>query len=739
MSGRYQLVRKLATGGMAEVFLARSVGPGGFEKTLVVKRILPQLAERDSFVQMFFAEARVAAQLAHPNIVQIFDFGEDDGTYFIAMEFVDGVNLRTLAKWTSANEPIAPAVAAKLVSLAAEGLAWAHDVDDPDTGLPMGLVHRDVSADNIMVSRMGAVKLLDFGVVRVEGEDNGTRAGLLKGKVAYMPPEQIRGEPLDRRADVYALGVVLSLVLTGQRPWERPSEVSLMHAILHEAPTPLLSLRPDLPAELVDLVARAISPDPDARFPTCAALHDALERFISKTGPVTTTQLGQLAAKVQRAIPGASEAGSKPGSGSRSSASRPGLATPARPSLLPDGPIVSNAEPVALDSQPLDDAGPTGAAHVAITAAPSMTQPLIVDPFKTSPAMPAPSALLALRAKLNAEAAHAESFPPEPPTPPEATPRGARDLGEVTLERPAPAPAPLLSPPPSDGAARGDWRHDEVTVRGPARSTLAPASVPLPPTRDATGKDAAGSPAAAPTDSTSEMAAVPAPGAAAARVTPPTSAAPAPPRPPDELARDARGSEALTVRRPVPSRSSAPEASPSIDATDELAAVHTVRATTDEARGAPGADEVTVRRAAPTPPPATPLLIAPPALVNRATTDEARGAPGADEVTVRRPASMSALPAAAALVISPSEALVRPTTDDELTVRRPASMLTRAPVAPPRDGTAEATEAPLDAAAIPTPPRRRAPVAPPRDGTAEATEAPLDAAAIPTPPRRRAP
>ncbi len=380
LNGRYQLIRKLATGGMAEVFLARAVGPGGFEKTLVVKRILPHLAEDESFVQMFFAEARIAAQLAHPNLLQIFDFGEDDGSYFIAMEFIDGVNLRTLSKWSIATEPLSPAVAAKLVSFAAEGLAWAHDFANPATGEPMGLVHRDVSPDNIMVSRTGAVKVLDFGVVRIEGQDNRTSAGVLKGKVAYMPREQLRAEVLDRRVDVYALGAVLFLLLTGRRPYERPSEVALMNAILTDDATPILSLRPDLPAPLVAIVERAMSVQRDDRYASCLELHEALERFLSTGQAVTTTQLGQMVTKAQLESPGFPVA--KTGTGSRSNAgSAPSTATPA---LRAQAPLVG--EPV-VDGAPLDDETPTGITQ----AFPSVHATPPPAPPRPSAPKPAPS------------------------------------------------------------------------------------------------------------------------------------------------------------------------------------------------------------------------------------------------------------------------------------------------------------------------------------------------------------
>ncbi|HLK99636.1 MAG TPA: serine/threonine-protein kinase, partial [Myxococcaceae bacterium] len=214
--GKYQLIRKLATGGMAEVFLAKAAGPMGFEKTLVVKRILPHLAEDPAFVEMFLSEAKLAAQLNHPNIVQIFDFGEADDAYFLAMEFIDGPNLRVLLKRASQQGvALPPAVCARLIATACEGLAFAHDFADPGTGELLGLIHRDISPDNVLVSRQGAVKVVDFGIAKAAGQSHKTRSGVIKGKLSYMPPEQLRAKQLDRRADVYALGVVLYELLTG--------------------------------------------------------------------------------------------------------------------------------------------------------------------------------------------------------------------------------------------------------------------------------------------------------------------------------------------------------------------------------------------------------------------------------------------------------------------------------------------------------------------------------------------
>src|SRR5688572_6603626 len=172
---------------MAEVFLAKVAGPGGFEKLVVLKQILPQLSDNEKYVKMFLAEARLAAQLDHPNVVHVFDFGEIEGNYFLAMEYVDGANLRQVLRWAIRNgTPIAPTLVARILALACEGLAYAHEFVPPGGGEVTRLVHRDVSPENIMLSRIGAVKLLDFGVAKSTADDNRSKVGSLKGKIAYM-------------------------------------------------------------------------------------------------------------------------------------------------------------------------------------------------------------------------------------------------------------------------------------------------------------------------------------------------------------------------------------------------------------------------------------------------------------------------------------------------------------------------------------------------------------------------
>jgi eukaryotic-like serine/threonine-protein kinase len=294
--GKYQLIRKLATGGMAEVFLAKAAGPMGFEKTLVLKRILPHLAEEPHFVEMFLSEAKLAAQLTHPNVVQIFDFGEADGAYFLAMEYIDGPHLRALVKGArTQGRPLSPVVCARIISLACEGLAFAHDFADPQTGEPMGLIHRDISPDNILMSRQGSVKVVDFGIAKAASQSHRTQSGVIKGKLAYMPPEQVRAKALDRRTDVYALGVVLYELLTARRPFESSSDAGLMQAILFEEPVPASQHRAGLPEPLLAILARALAKDREQRYPDCLAFQSDLEDFILSAGkPVATQQLAQL-------------------------------------------------------------------------------------------------------------------------------------------------------------------------------------------------------------------------------------------------------------------------------------------------------------------------------------------------------------------------------------------------------------------------------------------------------------
>ncbi len=269
-----------------------------------------------------------------------------------------------------------PAACAKIIASACEGLAYAHDFVDPDTGEPLGLIHRDISPDNILVSRQGAVKVVDFGIAKVANQSHKTQTGLIKGKIAYMPPEQLQARPLDRRVDVYALGVVLYELLTGQKPFDATTDVSMMQAILFEPLVPAASRRSDLPGPLVQILERALAKEREHRYPDCRAFQADLEHFILSTGePVGAYQLSQLVAKVSGeggghvSMPGSgSGPKSRPGTGSgmrSNNGSEPGAAPSSRSSggtRVPAEGRADNATRVAeaeVDTSASEPAPPT--------------------------------------------------------------------------------------------------------------------------------------------------------------------------------------------------------------------------------------------------------------------------------------------------------------------------------------------------------------------------------------------
>ena len=291
--GKYKLIQPLAQGGMAEIFLAKQQGPAGYEKTVVIKRILSHYSAHPEFVAMFLDEARLAAQLSHPNIVQIFDFGETDGAYYLCMEYLRGEDLHTLVKVAAKkNVPIPPQVAATVVCAASDALHYAHTLASDD-GQPLHIVHRDISPSNLFVSFQGVTKVLDFGIARAEGKVVKTATGMIKGKLAYMAPEQAKGQPLDGRADVWALGAVLHELLTGKRLFWRGNDVESFRALLDEPiPTPS-ELRDGIPRELDEICARALDRDLGARYQSARELYADLDDFLSSRTYVPSQTLLQ--------------------------------------------------------------------------------------------------------------------------------------------------------------------------------------------------------------------------------------------------------------------------------------------------------------------------------------------------------------------------------------------------------------------------------------------------------------
>jgi serine/threonine protein kinase len=288
--GRYQIIGRLATGGMAEVYLALSGELPGFRTLVVVKRILPHLASNAQFIRMFLDEARLAALLDHPNIVRIIEVGHDGEDYFLVMELVQGKPLSAvLRKAAREHRPPGAALTSYLISQAAHGLAYAHTLTDGD-GRPLGVVHRDVSPQNVLVSFEGGVKMIDFGVARAFGRVAHTSPGGLKGKIDYMSPEQASAEEVDHRADVFALGVVLWEALTGRRLFRRETELATMRAIVDD-PIPHPAEIATIPPELDAIVMRALRKRKDARFASASEMATALEHFAFSSQGFTPMQL----------------------------------------------------------------------------------------------------------------------------------------------------------------------------------------------------------------------------------------------------------------------------------------------------------------------------------------------------------------------------------------------------------------------------------------------------------------
>ena len=282
---KFRLVAELGRGGMGNVYLAVVSGPAGFNKLQVVKRLRPELAQDTESVTMFLDEARLAARLSHPNVVQTNEVGEEGGHYFIAMEYLEGQSLdhlvRRAAKATPAGIPLG--IHLRIVYDALAGLHHAHELHDFD-GAPLGLVHRDVTPQNIFVTYDGIAKLLDFGIAKAATSAHETRAGTFKGKCAYMPPEQIVGDAIDRRADLFSVGAVLWQVATGERLWKGESDMRIFTRVVNgDIPTPR-SINPDVPPQLEAIVMRALSPKREDRFSNALEMQAALEDFIEAAG-----------------------------------------------------------------------------------------------------------------------------------------------------------------------------------------------------------------------------------------------------------------------------------------------------------------------------------------------------------------------------------------------------------------------------------------------------------------------
>jgi serine/threonine protein kinase len=282
--GKYELLRKIGAGGMAEVFKAKLTGEHGFEKLVAIKRILPHLSRNPDFLSMFMEEARLAALLSHQNIVQIFDFGNVDGTYFISMEYLQGSNLRTILRKAGAG----PAAVGRrlplecsltIVSRICAALEYAHNLRDI-SGAPLGIIHCDINPQNILITTLGEVKVLDFGIARISARESGEGSETLQGKIRYMSPEQACCHALDRRSDIFSIGVLLYEMVTGEQAFKGDARDAFQRVRRAEYPPPE-QLFPGLPQAVAGILHTAMARDPDARFQTCAEMYARLDHCMA--------------------------------------------------------------------------------------------------------------------------------------------------------------------------------------------------------------------------------------------------------------------------------------------------------------------------------------------------------------------------------------------------------------------------------------------------------------------------
>jgi serine/threonine protein kinase len=302
--GNYFLLEKIAIGGMAELFKAQQRGVQGFQKIVAIKRILPHFSDNEDFVTMFIDEAKLAAQLTHPNIVQIFDLGKAGSSYYIAMEYVNGRDLRTLLRKVREHGlPFPEQVAAFVVMKVAAALDYAHrkrGFDDRE----LKLVHRDISPQNVILSTEGAVKLVDFGIAKAASKASHTVAGALKGKLLYMSPEQATGQPLDNRSDLYSLGLVLFELLTGERCFQADSELGVLEKVRLGRVSDLLSLNPKVSKEMAAIVNRALQKSVDHRYPSARFMERDLREYLQRQGtPVTEHDVAEYMQALLNATP----------------------------------------------------------------------------------------------------------------------------------------------------------------------------------------------------------------------------------------------------------------------------------------------------------------------------------------------------------------------------------------------------------------------------------------------------
>jgi len=295
--GKYTLVAELARGGMGIIHLAVAHGPGGFNKLLAVKELKTELAHDENYVVMFLEEARLAARLTHPNIVQTNEVGSEGQRHYMVMEFLDGRSLHRIVRRLSDQGGLPVGAHLRIIAESCLGLHYAHELREFD-GQPLGIVHRDVSPLNVFVTFDGQTKVIDFGIAKAVDSSLETKTGVLKGRVAYMAPEQAWGAKVDRRADVYSIGVMLWEAAAGRRLWPGMSDVEILTRVLREGAPRLRSVRPDAPADLEAICEKAMLKEVDDRYQSCAELLEDLDRHLaSRKDQMTMREIGALVSR----------------------------------------------------------------------------------------------------------------------------------------------------------------------------------------------------------------------------------------------------------------------------------------------------------------------------------------------------------------------------------------------------------------------------------------------------------
>ncbi len=292
---RYRVVEKLESGGMAEVFRAESEGLQGFRKQVAIKRVLPHLSSKKKFISMFLDEARLSAQLSHSNCVQVFDIGVGDNAFFIVMEFVDGANLKSIVEHIKKTGRDFPVEAAVYISLElCKGLSYAHELTDPN-GIALHIVHRDMSPPNVLITKHGEVKIVDFGLAKANSQLEKSEPGIIKGKFSYLSPEAAMGQEVDARTDVFAVGIILWELLAGQRLFLGDTDFQTVKRV-QAANVPAISgINKKVPQDLEKIIAKALARDPAQRFATARELGNELTKFLFRFGvPVSTFEISQL-------------------------------------------------------------------------------------------------------------------------------------------------------------------------------------------------------------------------------------------------------------------------------------------------------------------------------------------------------------------------------------------------------------------------------------------------------------